>query len=556
MSPGAEKQGFGRRKFLGAALGMGTALAGGSVLLSSCSNSAPASTGKPLSDGISSLPPKPGGKLVFGIDSEVAGFNPSVSPWSPSGVNYARALFDPLAILMADGTVRPYLAQSITPNTDYTVWTITMRPGVVFHDGTPCDAKAVAYNLDHFRQSEFVVFLTNMSKVTVTGPLTLEVQMNEPWVPFPALLTGSVGAQVGWISAPSMLKSKTGAAHPIGTGPFKFVEWIPNDHMIATKNVHYWRKGLPYLDEIEYKPITSSASRSNSLQSGALDIMMDATTQVMVEYMHNPHYSYIDTSHVNIGEPGVNFIMLNTKKPPFDNLLARQALAYGTDLETFNKVVANSLPQLVTGLFPPGNPYHTPTGYPTFDAKKAAALVKQYESTTGKPLAFTYTATSGNTTESEIGQLFQSMWQTAGMKVNLTYVEEAVLIQNAINHSFQASSWAQFSAPDPDCNWAFWHYPSLTNFPSNNDPEINHYLHVGRTNSDPTTRKYAYQAISKRLAADLPYIWTNSDLFAIMARPGVMNFNAPTSPDGGKALGLKNGVIWPTQIWIDGGLSG
>ncbi|MCL4434939.1 MAG: ABC transporter substrate-binding protein [Actinobacteria bacterium] len=547
---------FDRRRFLHLAAGAGAVGVGGPLLLSSCSSSRVPSTSTgetPLANAISSLPPKRGGSLVVGIDSEQAGFNPTRSPWSSSGIMYARALFDPLTILMADGTIRPYLAQALTPSPDYATWTITMRPDVLFHDGTPCDAAAVAYNIDAFRKSfEFSVFTTNIKHVKATGSLTLEVEMNEPWVSFPAQLTGALGAQLGWVVAPSMLRAKNGASNPVGTGPFRFVEWIPNDHMKASRNQSYWRKGMPYLDEIEYKPIPSSASRSASLRSGALDIMHTDTTAVIVTYQHNPDYSYIDDAHSTIGEPDVNFVMLNMSKPPFNDIRVRQAMAYATDVSQMNAVVANSLPELATGPFFPGSKYYAPTGYPQYDLAKAKSLIRQVESETGKPVSFEHATTAANTTESELSQLFQSMWQAAGMKVTLAYYDEVTLIQNAISGKYQADSWTQFAAPDPDCNWPFWHYPSYGNFTRNDDPELNAYLHTGRTNPDPAARAAAYQGVAKRFAVDLPYIWTNRGLWAIIGRPNVMNFANPTAPNGGHALGMEAGVIWPTQIWLKG----
>ncbi len=542
---------FDRRRFLGIAAGAGAIGIGGPLLLSSCSSSRSSSAAKPLGYAVSTLPPKRGGHLTIGIDSEQAGFNPTSSPWSASGVMYARALFDPLTIVMADGSIQPYLAQSLTPNPDYTAWTITMRPGVTFHDGTPCDANAIAYNIETFRKSlDFSIFTTNIKHVKATGDLTLDIEMNEPWVSFPAQLTGAVGAQLGWIAAPSMLKAKNGASNPVGTGPFRFVEWIPNDHMKATRNTSYWRKGMPYLDSIEYKPIPSSASRSASLRSGVLGLMHTDTTAVIVTYQHNPGYSYIDDAHSTVGEPDVNFIMLNTKSAPFDDIRVRQALAYATDTSRMNTVVANSLPELATGPFFPGSKYYSPTGYPSYDPAKATQLIKEVEHETGKTVSFSLAATAANTTESEIGQLWQSMWQAVGMKVTLEFYDEATLIQNAISGKYQADNWTQFAAPDPDCNWPFWHSPSFANFTGNNDPELDSYLHIGRTNPNPAARAEAYQNVAKRFAVDLPYIWTNRGLWAIIGRPNVMNFGNPTSPSGGKALALEGGVIWPTQIWL------
>ncbi len=143
-----------RRSFLarGAATGAGIAVVGTSGgLLAACSSgaSSPTSAGTGSHpNGVSTASPKPGGQLIFGTEAEEKGFSTTLGTFDTSGILYARTVFDPLAIIGSDGTVQPYLAQSITPNSDYTVWTITMRPNVVFHNGAPCDAAAVAANFE------------------------------------------------------------------------------------------------------------------------------------------------------------------------------------------------------------------------------------------------------------------------------------------------------------------------------------------------------------------------------------------------------------------------
>ncbi len=138
-----------RRSFLvrGAATGAGIAVIGTSGgLLAACSSgsgsgSASGTTATAShSNGISTASPKLGGQLVFGTEAEEKGFSTTQGTFDTTGILYARTVFDPLAIIGADGTVQPYLAESITPNADYTVWTVTMRPNLVFHNGTPCDA--------------------------------------------------------------------------------------------------------------------------------------------------------------------------------------------------------------------------------------------------------------------------------------------------------------------------------------------------------------------------------------------------------------------------------
>src|SRR5438270_4022378 len=153
---------FDRRTFLarGARTAAGVAILGGAPgLLAACGgggSSGGSSTSS--SAGISSATPKPGGKLTFAVESEFDGFDPVKNRWDPAGNLYGRTVYDPLMTVAADGSTKPYLAQSVTPNSDYTKWTITLRPNIVFHNGTPLDANAVKVNLEGLRTA------------TLTGP--------------------------------------------------------------------------------------------------------------------------------------------------------------------------------------------------------------------------------------------------------------------------------------------------------------------------------------------------------------------------------------------------
>ena len=135
-------QSFDRRSFMagGLALGAGAAMLGATAR---AKRAPPRPTG-PGCNGISTAKPERGGSLTFGIDTEESGFDPTTARWDEGGFLYGRTVFDPLAIVNAAGGVEPYLAQSITSNADFTAFTITLRPNIVFHDGTPLDADRAA----------------------------------------------------------------------------------------------------------------------------------------------------------------------------------------------------------------------------------------------------------------------------------------------------------------------------------------------------------------------------------------------------------------------------
>ncbi len=200
-------QSFDRRSFLagGLALGAGAATVGALE-----DPAGAAATNGPGRNGVSNAKPVHGGSLTFGIDTEESGFDPSTARWDEGGFLYGRTVFDPIAIVNASGGVEPYLAQSITSNADFTAFTVTLRPGIVFHDGTPLDANALYLNIEKQATSVLTgpAFATNIKGVSVTGPMAVTLTMKSSWAPFPYYLAQ---AQTGYVAAPSMLNSSSAA---------------------------------------------------------------------------------------------------------------------------------------------------------------------------------------------------------------------------------------------------------------------------------------------------------------------------------------------------------
>jgi peptide/nickel transport system substrate-binding protein len=540
---------FDRRSFLAG----GVALGAGVAALSAGSEWAGASlTNGPGRNGISSAKPKRGGSITFGMDTEEGGFDPTSARWDEGGFLYGRCVFDPLAIVTAAGKVEPYLAQSITPNADFTVFTITLRPNIVFHDGTPLNAAALLLNLQKQQSSPLTgPAFQNIASSQTTGPLTVTITMKAPWEPFPFALAQG---QTGYIAAPSMLNSKTGTTNPVGTGPFIFDEWVPNSHFTAKANPHYWRKGLPYLSSITFKPIISPDARVQALQSGTIDIMHTNTPQSFASFRHNNKWAYVDNSGNILGQPDVNCIMLNTSAPPFNNKTLRTAMAKASNSKRYAKVIDLGINAPMSGLFLPGSPYYTKTAYPEPDPKGAAKLVTQIAKQTGQPVSFTLSATNNPEVE-RAAQFLQQEWEQAGMKVSIDIMEQNQLINNALAGKYQAVTWRQFGAVDPDLNYVWWSDttasgPIPLNMARNSDPRVQAALLKGRTSSDPAVRVKAYQQVNQYLGEDIPYLYGDRSTWAVAANPKVQNFNNPTTPKGSKAIGFDAGVIWPTQVWV------
>ncbi|MGZ4716377.1 MAG: ABC transporter substrate-binding protein [Acidimicrobiales bacterium] len=450
--------------------------------------------------------PKDGGSLAFGLEAETDSLNPATGRWAISGHMMGSSIFDPLATLDADGHVVPYLAQSFDHNADYTTWTINLRDGVKFQDGTPVDGAAVSKALNVYQEALITgAAMKQVGTIQASGPLTVTITTTQPWGDLPNVFV----AQAGYIAAPAMLDNPFGGDNPIGSGPFTFREWAKGDHVTVVKNQSYWQAGLPHLDQIKWVPIPDSEDRLAALENGTINAMDTVTPQTIDSVRANPDLSYAEYSN---GEE--LHVPLNTKKAPFDNLKARQAVAYATDQATYISQLGQGVYTPANGMFAPGQlGYNEDSGYPQFDLDKAKQLVQEYEAETGKPLEFTLLAVS-EVQYAQQDQLLKQMWEAAGMKVTLDSQAQADQIIQVILGNYQAADFRLFGQPEPDSDFYWWSSGTVApvggvslNMARFANATTDAALAKGRENTDEAVRNEAYQAFEKEWNANVPDIW-------------------------------------------------
>jgi ABC-type transport system substrate-binding protein len=503
---------------------------------------------------------KVGGQLRFGITAESNGVDPTSSQIASAGMCYARAVFDPITIVAADGSIRPYLCQSVTPNATYDLWTFKLRPGISFHDGTRLDSSTFANYLSHIQHSPVAAIsaFTTLTSIQQVDSLTVTMQFSAPWVALPAYLTGSVGVgQVGLVAAPSMLANPNGASNPVGTGPFIFVSWEPGSHFVVRRNPNYWQRNLPYLSGITFTPIVDDTSRLQSLQSGTLDLIQTSNILGIQEIVSDTSLNSLTNIKSPPIEPSQKFIMLNTESPPLNDVRVRRALAYATNQKKVIQISNSGLGTPSTGLFSPGSKWYAPTGYPSYNQRKARALVAAYKADHGGA-APTFSLQLGGTTDEDLCQQLQQMWKASGIIVSsIDSVDPNSTITNALDGDYQASSWSQYEAADPDQNYSFWATKNIApigqgaiNFARFGNATIDAALNTGRSDPDISTRIKAYQTVSDQFAKDVPYVWLTRELSCIASSKIVNGYTKVTLPNGGYALALNDGDIWMQQIWM------
>ncbi|GAC1313170.1 MAG: ABC transporter substrate-binding protein [Acidimicrobiales bacterium] len=504
-----------------------------------------------------SLAPKPGGKLVVGLEAETDGFDPTKNRWAISAYEEASAVMDPLTVLGKDGKAHPYLAEAVTPNSDYTVWTIKLRPNIKFSDGDPLTADAVVTDLQAHQKSSLTgSAISNIDTISKTDDLTVTVKCKTPWVPFPTYLAG----QIGYIFSPKMLTAADGSAHPVGTGPFILKEWVPGNHFIATKNPNYWQKdkGLPYLESVEFRPIIETQSRDNSLTAGTIDITQSSDPQ-MSQDLKGASGINLETDIENPGRNELSFIQLNTASPPLDDVTLRTALAYATDRKKYRDVIDFGVTHDATGPFTHKSDWAGPTGYPDFDLNKAKELVKEYTAKHGGVAPSFELGTTNSGRSLQGASLIQDMWKQAGITVSIKQVEQSQYILQALLGKLQAYAWRQFGEPDPDADVVWWSSQTANdigklslNFARNKDPQVDADLQKGRSSPNDADRKAAYQDIAKQFAKDIPYLWISETAWQVASKKNVHGLGGYSLPDGAPYVDHpRGGFFFTSQLWVN-----
>jgi len=541
------------------------ALAIATALLASCSGGSTAGTsggaagdtvGTTLTSEQPAGPPTSGGSLTYGIATDTNSLNPYVGQWSGSTYIVANAFYEPLAALGTDGQARPYLAEAITPSPDFKQWTIHLRPDVTFSNGEKLNADALITNLHAGQKSALIsAALAPVSSVTATDDLTVVVAMSTPWSTFDQLLT----SQAGYMAAPALLAASDAAtADPIGTGPFVFQSRVQDSFVKVAKNSRYWQAGKPYLDGITFKVLPDDSSRSSAMDTGDLDAMEINTSTVLSKYLDKSKNGEIQLL-TNAGFESNEFVIaLNTTSAPFDDLTARQALAYAIDQEQISKTVYNGVWPAAWGNFEEGSPYFISkqeAGYPDPDPQKAKELADQYRQKHGGPITFRLLL--GSDTESALlGQFIQQELQPAGIDVQVQQTDTTTSIGKILTGDYQAGFFAMWSVPTLDKGYFFVaSKPSQSgislNYTRMDDPAITKAMDDARSTAERNQQIADYDIVQKQMATNLDRIFLYHGRNASAFDKRVHGFTTATFPGmTDRAFAPDVTISFYTAMWV------
>jgi peptide/nickel transport system substrate-binding protein len=508
-------------------------------------------------------PPSTGGRLVYGLASETDGWDPTRNRWANDGTTVAMTFYDPLAAFDENGDWAPYLAESIEPNDDFTVWTIRLRPGIEFHNGEPLDARAVQRTFEgHLASALTRPAFERVDRVETPDELTAVVHLKAPWAAMPVGLTG----QSGMIAAPSQLDAPdTSSLQPVGTGPFRFVEWLPDNRLVVERNPDYWRTDesgtpLPYLDGIEFVPIPDEDARLSAMRTGDIQMTHAATTAIAERLRTLGEEGQLQVVE-QAGQTEVSYVMLNHGAPPFDDPHARLAVAHAINRDLWVEVVGQGVIEPATTLFDPSSKWYSDVPFPEFDLEKSRSEQAAYEQAHGQPLSFELSALSTPVAKSQ-AELLEQMWEQAGITVDIVQTDATNYILDSVMGQYQAVVWGQHASPDPDYEHVWWDSDNAgaigelsLNFARHQDAEVDAALERARASDDLETRKEAYADVQRRFAEKLPYLWLSYTRPVVAAQNNVRGITNGPLPDGtpSRPMGGPGSFSLSTrlvQVWL------
>jgi len=547
--------------------------------------------------------PVHGGELVYGIEADTANlFAPYKTSYATAGYVLLASLSDPLFGVTADGEPAGVLVESWEANEDYTEWTLTIRDGIRFHDGTPLDGAAVEFNMETCQYSPLTgAALTWIKDISSEGQ-TVTITTNGPYVAMPRSFTER---QCAYMMSPAWLGSLEDVPQrnealpiydpelaatpadgdplkPVGLGAFKFESYTPGNgnSFRAVRNEDYWRgpngitgEELPYLDAIEAVVAVDIDSRSNSLISGQFDLIHTSNSDTIAEFLEDDEFEVIATSLYG----DTNYILLNVAEgeadpnganadSPLLNVHCRRALAYATDNERLVEERGAGLVLVANGPFGPGMlGYLEDSGYPQYDPDAALEEFDTCLSELGTDrIEFSFNTTN-DPFNVETNTLMISMWtEIFGNQIDASIqpIEQGQYIGLALTGNFNAFAWRNHGGIDPATQAYWWESTSSSpigelalNFGRFRDPEMDAALETIKTNPDPAVRKAAAEEVNRIFGEQVYNLWTSWALWAVIEHPYVNGLEANTLPDGGQGVGLAfSGRHQMNEIWCDDGV--
>ncbi|SDN65762.1 glutathione ABC transporter substrate-binding protein GsiB [Polaromonas sp. JS666] len=367
----------------------------------------------------------------------------------------AKSFYQGLYGFDKDMKMVPVLAESHTVSKDGLVYTFKLKSGIKFHDGTPFNAEAVKVNFDRVTNPDNKLkrynLYKNIAKTEAVDASTVRVTLKEPFSPFINTLAHPSGVMIS-PAALAKYGSKGIAQNPVGTGPFKFVEWKATDYLKVAKWEGYWKKGYPKVDSITWRPVVDNNTRAAMMQTNEAHFAFPMPPETVESLSKKPSLEV--TSAPSIIH---RYLSMNTLQKPFDNPKVREAINYAINKEALVKVAFSGYAIPAEGVVPHGVEYAAKLGPWPYNPAKARELLKE----AGYPNGFESTLWSAYnyTTAQKVIQFVQQQLAQVGIKVQVQALEAGQRVERVESAQDPATApvrmyYVGWSSSTGEADWA------------------------------------------------------------------------------------------------------
>ncbi|HEU5192236.1 MAG TPA: ABC transporter substrate-binding protein [Methylomirabilota bacterium] len=433
-------------------------------------------------------------------------------PWTPENLDPTMNLsslrsqvgvsvFDSLVGRDADGKIVGELAESWRALDDRT-WQLKLRRGVTFHNGEPFNAEGVRFTfqrvLNPEQKSPNRATVSEVERVDVVDDLTVNLVLRAPYAPFLARL-------IDFPMVPPKYTAEKGnqglALRPVGTGPFRFVELVKDDHMIVEAFDKHWR-GQPRIKRIVFKPIPEPFTRAAALRNGEVDLIttvpptlvgeLDKVAGVRVQRVPSTWQIYLG---------------LNAFKKPLSDVRVRQALNYATDVDAIIKNVMDGNGRRLEGPFTPNVFGFDPSvkGYAP-DPARARRLLAEAGYPDG--VEVTLDAPAGRYQgDKEIAEALGGQWQKAGFRPKVQVAEWGAYFKKYLGKQMQDAYLLGLGGPMQDADELYNLVSSKGRGLYYKNERVDELFDQGRATTDPTRRRKVYADLARAMIEDATWVF-------------------------------------------------
>lgn len=464
------------------------------------------------------LPPlrrRGGGTLIIadGVDATTLdGHLYTDSPTAERMDHICETLFD----MTPEGRLEPRLAVSSSFSADGKRLTLKLRSGVKFHDGTPFDSKAVKFNLDRILDREtrapWRSLIDRVTEVVSLDPSTVVLLMNTPFSPLLVHLshTGTC------MQSPTAIQTKgvDYARSPVGTGPFKFKEWVRGDRVVVARHDDYWGEKAN-LDEIQWKVIPDDGARVLAVEAGSVHIAKRVPPRE-IERLRGVRGLRVEI----VPSLRTIYVAFNVTKPPFNNKKVRQAMNYAINKEAIVKAILAGAGRVSDAPIVPAVFGYAKTMTYEYDLDRARALLREAGFPTGLKAVFHH-PTGRYIRDAEVAAAIQGLARRIGVELELQTMDFAsyiAFLNKPVTESTVQMYMLGWGTVTSDADYGLYSLFHSINWPP---PGFNRgfyknattdsLLDRARTTLDPDERKRLYAQAMGIIMDDAPWIFLYSE---------------------------------------------